>query len=116
MSLELELVLLLENSQLLVCPHIADLICLLGVKTRDLGEHRSLGDSLVKSVQDERMNTTLRSSGVVFSGMSLVPGPIGVHSPFVGKCWGTVNVVLVECENLPVLEDCNVGGGDLVKL
>lgn len=113
-SLKLDINTLLEVSNLLVSPHVADFIFLAFVKTRDLAKVSGLGNGSVERVHHEDVDSALGAAGVVFGGVGLVPCPGWIDPPFVRERGCTPGIVLVESKELPVLQDSKISIVDSV--
>lgn len=62
------------------------------------------------------MDPALRTAGVVFGGVGLVPCPGWIDTPFVGESGRAPNIVLIKREELPILQDGKVLVVDSVQL
>jgi hypothetical protein len=111
-SRELDIKLLGEASEFLVCPHVSDLVLLSRLEAGNLAPDGTLGHGLVKRVHHEDVDSALGATAIELGGMGLVPGPGGVDPPFVGEGGSAPGGVLVEGKDLPVLENREVFFGD----
>lgn len=107
-SLKLDINTLLEVSNLLVSPHVANFVFLAFVKAGDLAKVGGLGNGFVERVHYEDVNSALGAARVVFGGVGLVPCPGWIDPPLVRERGCTPGIVLVESKELPVLQDSEI--------
>lgn len=113
---ELDIKLLGEASEFLVCPHVSDLVLFACLEAGNLAPDSTLGHGLVERVHHEDVDAALGTTAVELGGMGLVPGPGGVDPPFVGEGGSAPGGVLVEGEDLPVLENREIFFGNYIEL
>lgn len=116
MGLELDIDLLFKVSDFLVGPHVADFVFPVFLEPWNIVKVGRLGDCFVQSVYYEDVDSALGAAGVVFGGMSLVPRPGWVDTPFVRESGCAPSIVLIESEDLPVFQDGKVLVIDSVQL